>query len=293
MDAVAEDMSESRETIGETTTVGVLIRGRERLAMSVADVARHLRLSVRQVEAIEAGDFGKLPGGPFVRGFVRNYARLVGVDPEPLIRSIDAQPPAEERAIQTPLPKEIPFPTGQTRPWSRYAAIGAMLVVALALLAYESYRDYLPRMFTGKRAAEPPETAPAAQPVTPPQPPAATSPQLPAASAAGEPPIAMAAPALPSAGGAQPPQATPAATPPELAAVQMQFGHESWVEIRDRDGKLVFTGTNAAGSERVVEGAPPLALIIGHASKVRVTWRNMPVDLAPFTKVDVARLTLE
>jgi cytoskeleton protein RodZ len=43
-----------------------------------SDVAAKLKLTARQIEALEQEDFSHLPSEVFVRGFVRNYARLVG-----------------------------------------------------------------------------------------------------------------------------------------------------------------------------------------------------------------------
>lgn len=260
----------------------VLRAAREDLAMSVAEVARHLRLSVRQVEAIEADDWEKLPSGPFVRGFVRNYARLLGLDPEPLVQTVDGIAPVEAHSAIAPDSKNIPFPSGAERPWSRYAAIGVLVGFALALLAYEGYQGYRPQVTvyapppaSAQPAAEASETSPktAGQPQ-------ASEPQAPAPVLEAVVPE-QAAPSLSS------------ANPAEAAAVQLQFGRDSWVEIRDREGKILSSQLNAAGSEQTVSGEPPLSLVVGNASAVHVTWRGQPVDLAPYTRVDVARFTLE
>lgn len=62
---------------------------RRRQSLSLTDVARQLKLAPRQVEALERDDFAALPGPVFVRGFLRNYARLLGLDPEPMVRAVD------------------------------------------------------------------------------------------------------------------------------------------------------------------------------------------------------------
>ncbi|WP_341648617.1 helix-turn-helix transcriptional regulator [Thauera humireducens] len=56
---------------------------REARGESVAEVAFALKLNPRQIAALEADDFAALPGTAFVRGFLRNYARYVGLDPAP------------------------------------------------------------------------------------------------------------------------------------------------------------------------------------------------------------------
>jgi cytoskeleton protein RodZ len=73
----------------------------------------------------------------------------------------------------------------------------------------------------------------------------------------------------------------------------MIFAEESWVEIRDRSGKAIFSQLNRRGTEKRVNGRPPLSVIVGNSHGVRLTYDDQPVDLAPHTKVDVARLTLQ
>jgi len=54
------------------------------------DVAQALKLGPRQVEALENGDWQGLPGQTFIRGFVRNYARLIQIDSAPLMLQLDS-----------------------------------------------------------------------------------------------------------------------------------------------------------------------------------------------------------
>jgi cytoskeleton protein RodZ len=67
---------------------------------------------------------------------------------------------------------------------------------------------------------------------------------------------------------------------------------EAWIEIRDSADRMLVSSLNPPGSERVVRGRPPYSLIIGNASQVSITYDDKPVDLAPHTRQDVARLTL-
>ena len=93
----------------------------------------------------------------------------------------------------------------------------------------------------------------------------------------------------------------PAAAPPTpapppaagVAEIKLDFDDESWVEIKDGTGAVIFSRLNPAGAEQVVTGAAPLDVVIGNARSVRLTYRNKPVDLAPHTRVDVARVRLE
>ena len=71
------------------------------------------------------------------------------------------------------------------------------------------------------------------------------------------------------------------------------FDKDSWLEVRDRDNKVVFSQKLGGGAEQMESGNGPLSLVIGYAPGVRLFWRGQPVDLAPHTKGDVARLVLE
>ena len=90
-----------------------------------------------------------------------------------------------------------------------------------------------------------------------------------------------------------PEAAAPAQRAPGEQIVKLHFTRESWVEIRDRSGRKIFSQLNAPGTEQVVSGLPPLSLIVGNANGVQLTHNEQPVDLGRYTKVDVARLTLE
>jgi cytoskeleton protein RodZ len=72
-----------------------------------------------------------------------------------------------------------------------------------------------------------------------------------------------------------------------------RFDEESWVEIRDRNDKVIFSKLNRAGSEERVNATPPLKLVVGNARGVRLNYGEQPVNLVPHTGVTVARLTLE
>ena len=67
---------------------------------------------------------------------------------------------------------------------------------------------------------------------------------------------------------------------------------EAWIEIKDSADRMLVSSLNPPGSERVVRGRPPYSLVIGNASNVRITYDDKPIDLAPHTRQDVARLTI-
>lgn len=276
-----------------------LAAARQGRGLTVADVAQQLKLSPWQVEALESGDYRRLPGVVFVRGFIRNYARLVKLDPASLL--VTAEHPAPRAATAGPATRpsaEIPFPVTRTFNWHKYA-IGA-IAVAVPLVIFEFYYDNAPEPAVNSSQVELP--APQVVAETSPAPTAVVEP-------GGERPMAIkealqkdglqkdTSPvrtqdkALPPTSDAQPiAEARPARGE---QVVRLRFARESWVEIRDRNGRKIFSQLNSPGTEQVVSGLPPLSLIVGNANGVQLSHNEQPVNLGPHTKVDVARLTLE
>ncbi len=102
------------------------------------------------------------------------------------------------------------------------------------------------------------------------------------------------APAAPAAAPAEG-RAAENAPPRSSAVAEMHFTFttESWVEVRDRNNRILLSQLNPAGTEQRLQGRTPLTLVVGNAHGVRLTYKGAPVDLAPHTRVEVARLTLE
>ena len=264
----------------------VLSDARAAKGLAVAEVAAQLRLSASQVIALEADDYDRLPGPVFVRGFVRNYARLLDLDPEKLADSVDLPHASMPASAAIPVSREIPFPAGKSANWLPYAAGLAVLIGVVA--AYELL--YAPPHSVTVSAPQPVAT-PVFQPA-----PAVDEVPVVSAVAAASPAPAEAEPAPQTPGTAEKPQQAaedPARTPPGMAEVHFAFASASWVEVRDRNERVLFSQLNPAGSEQRVAGRPPLSIVVGNARGVRLTFNGKPVDLAPHTRVEVARFILE
>ena len=75
--------------------------------------------------------------------------------------------------------------------------------------------------------------------------------------------------------------------------LHLDFGDESWTEIKDASGRMLMRQLNPAGTSADVHGQPPFDVVIGNAAQVQVTYNGRPIDLKPFIDVTVARFTLE
>ncbi|WP_260963207.1 RodZ domain-containing protein [Pseudomonas citri] len=139
-----------------------------------------------------------------------------------------------------------------------------------------------------------PATAPVAPatPVAPASPAPTTSAPVAATPAvhATPAPVAPAAPAAPVA----PAAAVAPATPPMAGEgqVQIQFTADCWTQITDGNGKVLFSGLKRKGDSTSVNGKPPFAVRLGYARGAQVSYNGQPVDVAPFTSGETARLKL-
>jgi cytoskeleton protein RodZ len=274
--SAADDMGIFAAGARDSATPGArLSQARQAQNLAPGDIARRLKLSVWQIEALEAGRYHELPGPIFVRGFIRNYARLLKLDAEELVHAAAGSLPQQEPSPEMPPSRDIPFPSGTAPRWPQFIAGAAVIVGLLAI--YEFFFDDAPRNVAPQPAVEAPvRTVEAGEPNL-----------APVISA----PIARHAPSESPA--SAPPQQEARAADPAEREVSLIFDEESWVEIRDRNDKPIFAQLNSAGTVRRVSGVPPLSVVVGNALGVRMTYAGRPIDLARYTKIDVARLTLE
>lgn len=112
-------------------SVGQYLRQqREAKAMSIEEVARATRVPMSSVERLESDQFDELPGEVFVRGFMKSYARAVGIDPDDVLARYTA---SRRVAWVTPLP--ISSPTRPARSKRYGVAIAFVLLLILFTLA--------------------------------------------------------------------------------------------------------------------------------------------------------------
>jgi cytoskeleton protein RodZ len=281
--------SETTGMRAEHVGPGVALRAaRTAQNLSVGEVARQLRLSVAQVEALEANAFERLPGPVFVRGFLRNYARLMHLDPDVLLRAVAPAAPSEDESRVPAIARGEPMPVARRPRWPRYAVLVVMLLAALA--AYELYLAGSPV------PVENAKLPPAATVPVPTAPPSSETPVGADSAAAGgaltEPVTPDIAPSpAPATAGAD--ERAIAPTSSGDGELRLTFEADSWVEVRDRNGRTVFSRLNHGGTEQRVNGMPPLVVVVGNPRAVRLTYNDRLVDLDPHTKRDVARLTLQ
>ena len=287
MNNIVDASTDGKHVAPAAQLLGPLLQGaRQRRKLTIEDVSNRLRISLRQVNALETDDFAALPEAMITRGFIRNYARLLEIDAAPLLDAYRASAPSEQpRAIS--IQSEQTLILGGDRPHWRLYILASLLIAVLvgAWLIFMDYRPHLPaRPAVGPLASgrnTPTDTAVEQKTVSEPLP----VPALPAAEREPETGAAVvAAPATAK---------DDAIADKTTATLKFSFSNETWISVKDGADKQILNKNKPAGSEDTVTGQPPFKIVIGNAIGSTLIYKDKPVDLGPYTKGSVVRLTLE
>jgi cytoskeleton protein RodZ len=238
---------------------------RERLGWRLADVAAQLRIRLPYLEAIERGDLAALPGSAYQTGFVRSYALILGLDAEEILRRFRAagMGPTEkaELSFLAPVPDRA-VPTG-----ALWFILVLLVIGGYAGWYFHSEHD---RHLAQAIPSVPPELAPLAVPPKPPAP----KPAAPAPAA-----VAPAKPAQPTAAPASLAPAAHAAVapaPPAAPYRTIMATADSWIEVKDPTGNILFSRVLHAGESWPVPDEPGLVLTAGNAGGTTIAVNGKP-----------------
>jgi len=190
---------------------------RERRGLALTDVSSRLRIRRPYLEAIEEGRFSELPGAVYISGFLRQYAEFLGLDPEQVLKTYQAEASdAPHRPVLN-----FPMPRPEERTPRLWLVMGALVLAGIVYTLWYRHQEAL-RFGHELIQAVPAHLAdliPASQPIAPatlPQPAPAAPLTAPAVAPSPEPPVA----AVPQASVAPPPAAaTDAPSLPAASAV--------------------------------------------------------------------------
>jgi len=248
-----------------------LRKAREAAGLAVADVAQRLKMPVRVIESLEAGDWDRLDAPVFVRGQLRSYARLLGV-------RIDDELPAASRSV--PIEPARLEPRTFTPPLRRVAdrMMGRMVyIVITALIAvpvWMATRSHLDSQIRVDASLDLPTTATSPAPVRP---------QGNGQADSGPRPLVASMASLP-------PRA--AKHNEQVSALSLRFSEDSWVEIFAADGGVLERGLLKAGERRDYARGEVGRVVLGNAGSVEVRGNGSVQDLSAFQRANVARFTV-
>ncbi|MGL4997314.1 MAG: helix-turn-helix domain-containing protein [Deefgea sp.] len=275
-----------------------LRNAREALELTPEQVALQLKLSVRQINAIEQEAFDQLPSNLFIRGFVRNYARLLKIDVEPLLEYLAEVLPTE---LQETATSHAPLATGvrlsgdhiakkqrSFSPTMLMVLLGAVIGIAAAFWFLQQPAN--PELALPEIESPPVVDMPIASAVE-----EVALEALPmAASVASSVPVASGITSVAASATASAVQASAVATT-STGAIKIVSSTDSWVQIIDANGNKVLSEIIRPGIERTVDGIPPFAVKVGNAPKTTVYFHGRSVDLSAYLKPgsDVVNLELK
>lgn len=276
-----------------------LAQARNDLRLGLDEVAAKLHLSMRQIEALEQDDYQTLPGPTYVRGYLKSYAMLLGIDPGPVL---DAHSQATAKPSSAP---DFSVIAPQREITSRHHQIRivtylvAVIVVGLAIAWWQGRSTPTPSPLSAVSDEAPAtnqeplvttEVAPLAMDDSKPTPaPVMETKPLPAALPPAAPAPAAPVPAPPTPPAATLPQA-PATGPRGTLVVHAE--QDTWVDVRDqRQVKLLYE-TLTAGRTVILEGTAPISVFLGNAAGARVEYNGRAVDVARHKRGMFARFTV-
>ncbi|MGY2274477.1 MULTISPECIES: RodZ domain-containing protein [Pseudomonas] len=304
-----------------------LRQARESNGWSLAEVALKLNLTTTSLGNLEAGAFDKLPGHTFARGYIRAYAKLLGIDQAILVQEFDQFTGTDSQGSNVHGLGRIEEPVRVSHTILRIVSL--LLLIAVIGGGFVWWQDQTSQRTkdltsnamehvevesadgtTQIHPLDEPEDQAVAESQAAPEAPATTeqpAPETaPAATAAAPAPATPAAPAHAPAAPVQTPAtpapaapAAPAISPPTTPAliagdgrVQITFVADCWTQVTDGNGKVLFSGLKRKGDTLDQGGKPPLTLRLGFARGAQVAYNGQPVDVAPFTSGETARLKL-
>lgn len=313
-----EAVAATRSNPGET-----LRAAREEKGWSLEEAAAQLNLTPASLGQIEAGSFDKLPGHTFARGYIRAYAKLLGMDQAQMVAAFDQYTGTDASGSSVHALGRIEEPMRLSQNILRFVSFA--LLVALGLVGFfwwQGQDDQVAREQAGapiehvevesadgttqihpldepedQAVAEAREPDELSLPVSPEV--ASGSDEATAAPNAPADATQPATPAAPPVAAAPAPQATPANAAAPAAApaagdgvVAIQFVADCWTQVTDASGKVLVSVLKRQGDSLQVTGKAPLELRLGYARGAQVSYNGQPVDMTSFTRGETARLKL-
>jgi cytoskeleton protein RodZ len=263
---------------------------RERRGLNTQQVANDLHVDVSTIEALEAGRLASLGAPVHVKGHLRKYAMLLGLDAEPLLAAWEiTQPPVPELVPLRPATRPARFRVSRSAIVILVAGVTASALVWLLANRKEA-RPPEPRQSVVESPPAAVEASPAAEAVVETQ-------VAPSATPAAETGVEKQVAASTSPAAVTLPEAASSGEVRAAAArvrIRMSFTSDSWVEIYDSAEQRVFFDMGATGTSRAVSADAPLRVFLGYADGVSLELDGQAVAVpAEVRRGNLAEFSLD
>lgn len=263
-------------------TAGAMLKqSRESKGLTREAVAEQLNLLLSQVVALEENDFARFPGETFVRGHLRSYARILNIDVNGLLKLYGAASTSVPRAVQSPADvKWRPVSLEQkTSHWRRYSGLAATALVLVALWSWQQHRDQTQRLSLTAEGSSAQEFAGGIDSALNS---GADNALFDSVQLLPNPEIKSQPAATTVAEASTNSETSTAAPAPDIDKLSLRFSADCWIEIKDRDNKLIVATLKHADEKLQIEGRGPFKVLLGYAPGVSMAYNGAPV------KVDVS-----
>lgn len=285
--------TENNDSIGNK-----LREARERKGLSAETVSRETMLTLRYVQALETDDFDALPGTAFVRGYVRRYAELVGLNADELIATFDESLPSSKRLVSVrpiagiteanAISSSTAGQIANKLPLSRLLVVVAVIAFVLYVVAglfWQSGSDQAESKVVVPMDIDATMSADVVVTEAEPLPALETNePEVTEAEVETETPVVEAESTT-----------TPIISqnaPPTIETLSFSFTGASWISVRDGTGQELVYGQKNAGQSVTVSGRPPFAINIGAVNFTSLIYNGNAVDLQPYARGNIASFRL-
>ncbi len=300
----------------------VLRSTRESLGYTQQDVADSLNLTLRAVDDLECERWDRFHAVAFARGYVKSYAKLLGLDPQTVVADYGEFTEPESEAPPVALLREASAGgvgrLGEMFQRQPGAVLSGTVVIAIAAIAIalvmvwpESDQATEPSLSQRSALTPPPGPAVAAPALSAPEV-GATSGRSSPLSGAAETEAIMPSTTVAESDvvAASPPAATEVVVPdaeqhpaPAVAParritpigddrLELSFSSDCWVEIKDGAGQSLYSNLSRSGDTLHLVGGGPFRILLGYGPGVSLTFNGEPVPLARYTRNNVASVVL-
>ncbi|WP_272166026.1 cytoskeleton protein RodZ [Vibrio diabolicus] len=298
---------------------GTLLKNkRESLGMSQKQVADRLRLRVSVIEDIENNRFESQQVATFTRGYLRSYAKFVGLDEKMVLTALeqtaDVQPQEQEIEMQS-FSRKTKDEKHNSRIMLLTWVIGLVIIGISAAWWWQNQQENsLTKEVTDSSVEAPKPTAQELADIdlmtaeeliaSTPEEVVSTSNDVVETSEVpveqGSDPLLAETENTTSVDSEEPvavietaEEEQPAPVVPEgMTLLTMKFKADCWIQVKDTNGKTLISGTHKPGQDVELTGKAPFKVILGAPEGVTMTFASEPVDLSGYTSGKVARFTL-
>ena len=299
------DFQDDSQAVGP----GQLLRNaREQLGWTREQVASRIHLRLTLIAAIEADTYDKHTSHTFIRGYLRAYAKLVGIPEETILAAYDklGLTPPDNIDMQS-----FSRRSRQQANDSRLKVVTWLVILVLIALSIAWWWQSTARRSAGDEALAASEmgteqtmsvasvtpTVDVADPVLPVASDAVATDVVVSDAAATVPAVVAATSAALSteasaAEATQAPAETAATEPGKAPQLKMSFTADCWLDVKDANGKTLFSGLKKANDELVLEGPEPLRFIVGAPMAVNLEYQGKSFDMSRYNNGRTARFSL-